>query len=895
MYIMMSSVLTPLIDKKTLAELVKNQHSVEGFIGELVPLLQQQYEHSQDKIKAHFQLTRKPQPYLESNAELMDSIITVLAEGISHYLDNSPIAIIAVGGYGRKELFPFSDIDLLFLHDSENSAVAEYASRILYALWDMKCTVGQAVRSISQTLEAASKDYTIATSLLDMRFIYGNKKIFNSLQAQFLSQKQTQDSSLFVEAKLQEHDARHLRTGDSRYVLEPNIKEGKGGLRDLHTLYWLLKYIYDITSYPEIAKLGLLTPEEYRLFSTAQEFLWQLRIHLHLQAGRAEERLTFDMQHAIAEAMGYHDSHAPRAIERFMKQYFLVARNSGSLTRSICAILEENGKRKPHLGIAGSMAKASQLDEFTLELGRIALMHEEDFSNKPYLLIKLFELAHKHRLEIHPHTLQKVTRSLWLIDSTLRRDAVANQSFMNILLSNENPEPILHAMSDAGVLGKFIPDFGKVIGQMQFDMYHVYTVDEHTLCALGILHNIGAGKYREDMPLASEIYGTIKSKRVLFLAVLTHDIAKGRGGDHSVIGELIARKLARRFGFDAYEIETCAWLVRNHLVMSRTAFKRDLNDAKTIEDFTLSVQSPERLKFLFLLTVADIRAVGPKVWNGWKNALLRDLYYAAEAEMGAGQHSQPRHHQQLQFELRQLLPDWQQQMIQEFVSQMETSGAKGLDNETIAAIARLVRELAGSLNPLALHTHSNPSRSITQVMLATPDSTGLFAKTSGVMALAGANIVSAKIFTLKNGTAIQIFNIQDSEQQLFDKPDRLARLSVLLNQALSGELEPANALATLKPAYPSRLEVFKVTPRVNIENTISNEHTVIEVTGRDRIGFLHHVTHHLAKLKLTIATAHITTYGERAVDVFYVKDLFGMKIIHQKKIQDITESLLKAL
>jgi [protein-PII] uridylyltransferase len=767
---------------------------------------------------------------------------------------------------------------------------------LMYCLWDLRLTIGQAIRTPSETLTAAKHDLTIRTSLLDARFVCGNAALFKKFQSEFNKYVESSNVADFVEAKLEEHDARHMRMGDSRYVLEPNLKEGKGGLRDLHTIYWLAKYACQIQSYSDLEAQHLLNAEEQKSFLMARDFLWRVRIHLHLISTRAEERLTFDMQRQVAEIMGYNDDGNSRSVEHFMKEYFLAARTVGNLTRSICAALEDKGKRKPRLGFGSRAKRQEDLGDFQLDGDRIAVNSPDAFREKPLLLITLFKTAHELGLDIHPGTLKLVTRSLWLIDARLRRDDDANDAFMCIMLSKTNPEPILRRMSETGVMGRFIPDFGRVTSQMQFDMYHVFTVDEHTIFALGILHGIGAGKYQDEIPGAHEVFLSVKSLRVLFLALLTHDIAKGRGGDHSVLGEVIARKLSRRFRFDEYEIETCAWLVRHHLLMSRTAFKRDLTDSKTIEDFVAAVQSPERLRLLYLLTIADIRAVGPNVWNNWKGSLLRELYYAAEDKMGASDRKdRVSELALLREELTKLLPKWPTKSIDHYFEQIGKSFGAGFDAATHARIAKILKEAEKSTLPIHMYTHSDPQRAITDIIICTADIPDLFSKTSGAIALAGGNIVSAKTFGLKNGNAIQVFNIQDLEHKAFDKPEKINLLSSLMHQAVTGKLDLSREIAKTRLPYPSRLEVFKVPPRVYVDNKASTNHTVIEVSGRDYIGFLHKVTSILAELQMRISTAHITTYGERAVDVFYVKDIFGMKILHDSKIRQIQETLVSAL
>jgi len=885
-----------IIDKFAIIKQIGDSGSLTELREVAIPIIRQAYNSARSIIRERFEIKQNAGEFIVESSYIIDSIIEILSTTSQKHINQSSIAIVATGGYGRSELFPYSDIDLLFIYQQGSSEVTEFAQWLLYCLWDLSLNLGQSIRTIDENIAKAKQDVSILTNLLDARFICGNREIFKEFEQAFENYISNSSILEFVDAKLGERNARHQRCGDSRYVLEPNIKEGKGGLRDLHTLYWLAKYIYKIKSLSDLVELNILTVDEYKSFILAQDFLCKIRINLHFIAGRGEERLTFDMQTAISRIMGFRSDSNANEVEHFMKQYFIFARVVGSLTRSICSILEEGKQQKPRSYISSEIEEAVKTAGFSLDGDRIAIQNEEYLDKNPLALIELFQIAHENNLDIHPHTLQLITRNIWRIDNSLRRNKLANAIFMEILLSKQNPETALRRMSESGVLGRFIPDFGKVTGQMQFDMYHVYTVDEHTIFAISILHNIGIGKYKDEMPVVTDIFHLVKSLKILFLSVLTHDIAKGRGGDHSVLGEIVVRKLARRFGFDEHDAETCAWLVRNHLLMSHIAFKRDLSDPQTIDDFVDKVQSPERLRLLLILTVADIRAVGPKVWNGWKGTLLRELYHKAEKKMGASdKQAGDGGYQILREELANLLAGWTQFEIDDYLEQGGASFWLSCDAKTHARIARLLHEIEHSQMKLALDTQSDSFRAVTDIIVCTPDQAGLFSKISGAIALAGANILSAKIFTLKNGIAIEMFNIQDIEQQAFDKPDKLARLSVFMNRAILGELDVAKEITANNISYPSRMAVFKISPRVYVENKLSTNYTVIEVEGRDRIGFLHTITKTLANLGLTISTAHISTYGERAIDVFYVKDIFGMKIFHESKLRNIQSELIKAL
>jgi [protein-PII] uridylyltransferase len=577
-----------------------------------------------------------------------------------------------------------------------------------------------------------------------------------------------------------------------------------------------------------------------------------------------------------------------------MKHYFLVAKDVGDLTRIFCAVLEAEQRREPRW--RRWTTRRRQIDGFAVDSGRLNVASDNAFRDDPVNFLRLFLVAEEHGLDIHPQALRLITQSLRLVDAKLRADREANRLFMEILTSRKDPETALRRLNEAGVFGRFIPDFGRVVAQMQYDMYHVYTVDEHTIRAIGILHRIENGELEDEAPVATGAVLEVVSRRALYLAVLLHDIAKGRGGDHSELGEKVALKLGPRLGLDAEEVEQVAWLVRWHLLMSNTAFKRDIDDPQTIRDFVEKVQSPERLKLLVVLTVADIRAVGPKTWNGWKAALLRELYHRAMEVMSGAQAVGARdlRVKGAQQAARALLPDFSEAEVRAFADQAYPFYWLSFDAETHARHARLVREAQRSRAPLSVDKRVDPSRSITEVTLYTADHPGLFSRIAGALALAGANIVDAKIHTLSNGMALDTFWVQDRDGGAFARPQKLAKLSVMFENVLVGKLKPHIDLAA-PASVPSRTRVFTVPPRVLIDNKASSTHTVIEVNGRDRTGLLYEVTRALTQLNLQISSAKISTYGEKVVDVFYVKDLFGHKIDHEKRLGDIRERLAAAL
>jgi [protein-PII] uridylyltransferase len=807
------------------------------------------------------------------------------------------LCLVAVGGYGRGELAPCSDVDLLFLRPYKQTPhgeqVVEY---MLYKLWDLGLKVGQSTRSVDDCIRLSRTDITIRTSLLEARFLWGEQALFTTLRQRFQKEVVAGSGPAFVEAKLAERNQRHRRTGNSRYSLEPNIKDGKGGLRDLHTLFWIGKYLYKADDAETLIDRGVLTREETEIFDRAADFLWLLRCHLHYATGRAEERLTFDLQGEIAARMGYSDGPEARGVERFMKDYFLNAKRVGDLTRIFCAAIEAAHQKKPRFRLPAIGLWRREVEGFGVDGGRLTVASDR-FATAPVDLLRLFEVAQRHELDIHPAALRLVTQNLDRIDEKLRADAEANRLFLAMLTSPKDPEITLRRLNEAGVFGRFLPDFGHVVALMQYDRYHHYTVDEHTIFAIGILHRIEAGELKDEVPVASRVVHEVLSRRVLYLALLLHDIAKGRGGDHSELGADIALELGPRLGFSGEETETVAWLVRWHLLMSHVAFSRDIDDPKTIADFVAEVQSLERLRLLLVLTVADIRAVGPKTWNSWKATLLRELYYRAEELIsgGLGRELNETRVAAAKAALTEALSDWPAEDIARHLERGSPAYWVACDGQTLARHARMVRRAEAAGDDLSIDSRIDARRGVTEVNVYTADRPGLFARLAGGIALAGASIVDARIFTLNNGKALDSFSIQDAEGGAFDRSDKLARLAAKVELALTGEGEPLRELDHQLSVVPSRLSVFAVAPRVLIDNAASAAHTVIEVNGRDRRGLLYRLTRTLSDLKLQISSAKISTFGERAVDVFYVKDRFGLKVEDESRLKAIREALLPVL
>ena len=818
--------------------------------------------------------------------------------------DAERMAIVATGGYGRGLLAPFSDVDLLFLLPYKQTpwgeSVVEY---MLYLLWDLGLKVGHATRTVEQCLKLSRTDITIRTALLDSRLILGDQALFDELTRRFRREVVSGTARQFVEAKLAERDERHRRAGESRYRVEPNIKDGKGGLRDLHTLHWLAKYLYGDGVNPATVEAQVFTSEEYTTFRRCVDFLWSVRCNLHFLAGRAEERLTFDVQAAMAERLGYVERRGLRAVERFMKHYFLVAKDVGDLTTILCSALEIE-QVKPSPGITQLLNPLSwrtrrrirASSDFRIDNGRLNVADADVFKRDPVNLIRFFAKAEQTGAFFHPNAVRLLRRSLRLIDDKLRNDAEANRIFLDMLCSDKNPESTLRRMNEAGVLGRFVPDFGKVVSMMQFNMYHHYTVDEHLIRAVGVLSDIEHGAAAEPHPLSTSIFKTIQHRRSLYVATFLHDIAKGRTEDHSQAGARIARTLCPRLGMSAAETETVVWLVERHLLMSAIAFSRDISDARTIRDFADVVQSPERLKLLLVLTVADIRAVGPSAWNGWKGALLRGLYFETEPVV-AGGHTQLAARDRIaaaQAAFRAAVADWPPEEVEHFVGRHYPDYWLRTDTRKVVEHFRLVAGTERAGEKLASTFTTDAFTAITELSLFAPNHPRLLALFAGACAASGANISGAHISTTRDGFALDTFLLAREFDLDEDELRRARRIAETIEKLLKGEIR-LSALMARRRERRGRFSAFTVPPEVLVDNALSNQFTVVEVSGLDRPGLLFELTNTLSDLNLDITSAHITTFGEKAVDVFYVTDLTNKKITSPQRHTAIRERLLAVL
>ncbi|WP_374635370.1 [protein-PII] uridylyltransferase [Paracoccus sp. (in: a-proteobacteria)] len=823
-------------------------------------------------------------------------VATTILHPRTNPTDAERLAVLAIGGYGRAEMAPQSDVDLLFLTPWKVTGWAEsVVESMLYMLWDLKLKVGQSTRTIDDCLRLGAGDITIRTSLLEHRLVCGHAPTAETLRDRLWSELFDRSVPEFIEAKLAERAERHRRQGGQRYVLEPNVKEGKGGLRDLQTLYWIAKYIHRVDRAVELVGLGFFTREEHLTFWQAEDFLWAVRCHLHLIAGRPVDQLTFDMQVEVASRMGYRDLGGRRAVEIFMQDYFLHATKVGELTRVFLVALEARHLYKaPIMNILFQRRRRVRAG-FRVDRGRLTYGDERQFLSDPLNILRLFEEALRTGILIHPDAMRLVAANLDLIDDPVRSDPEAVRIFLDLLLKHGNPERALRRMNELGVLAAFIPEFAPVVAMMQFNVYHHYTVDEHLIQCVAALASIERGEEVEDLPIVSGIMKGKINRRVIYLAVLLHDIGKGRAEDHSILGARLARRICTRFSLPVDEIETIEWLIRNHLVMSDVAQKRDIADPRVLRDFAKAVKTTKRLDLILVLTVCDIRGVGPGTWNNWKAMLLRRLHKetASALQNGLEELNRDQRTGEAKRSLRHLLTarKWEPKAIKAELARHYDSYWSGLPTETQAVFARMLDGLAD--DEIRIDLHPDTDRDATRAAFVLADHPGIFSRMAGALALVGANIVDARTYTTKDGFATAVFWAQDGDGHPYSA-DRLPRLRKMIERTLKGEIVAREALAG-RDKPKKRNSAFRFPTHITFDNEGSDVYTVIEVDTRDRPGLLYDLTRTLAENHIQIASAVIATFGAQVVDTFYVKDMFGLKLHQQAKRDSLEKKLRQAI
>lgn len=866
--------------------------------------------------------------------------------------EGSGFAIVAVGGYGRGLLAPFSDIDLLFLvADDVINRVSPFVEYVLYFLWDLSFTVGHATRTVKECIAKAKEDTTIRTALLDARFLIGDHTLFADFEFHYTHSCMKVGVLDFIRDKQRERLKRHRRFGSSPYFVEPNLKEGRGGLRDLQTLYWIccntfgMRHIRDLLA-PKFISWGLLTERESQRVYRSWDFLWTVRLHLHYVTGRAEERLTFDVQPIIGARMGYVYHGRQKGVERFMRHYFLTAREIMRLTH----VLEPIVIRQLQGVITQVEEKPDQAMRdagFTLLDGQILPDEGVSFERDPIKMLQMLYWAQRCHYPLHPFARHQLIR-LEYRASVLRNNPDAAHIFLELLCGkssektvhspdllprkssngselsvkehhidgqhigrdspdsvDENPLSLGHAywlriLNETGILGRFMPEWARIVGQMQFDTYHVFTVDEHTIQAIHILDEIMVGRMADEIPIVYGIAQNLHSCRELYVAVLLHDVAKGRGGDHSEVGAGIAIKICQQLGMTEKETETVSWLVLHHLLLSHVAFRRDIGDPKTISDVVKSIQSLECLRLLLLLTVVDIRAVSGRVWNAWKATLLRDLYERVAEVLSGGfliKKGDARvHYVKRNITGALLEKGFEQKEIDRYLDVFSQEYWLAFDDATLCRYADLLRKSEKNTSSFIVDVMPIPSSDIVEVVVYMNNMTGSFSKIVGALALADVTVVEASIYRTNHNKVLDIFWVQNINGNAFCNESCKTRITESIRNVFDHEVDIYTKIRSKGFGYmPSRLRAVYVSPGVMIDNVASDRSTLIEVTGRDVPGLLYYVTDFIKQEKLRIYSAHVTTYGVRAVDVFYVQDMCGFKITDHERLERLRRNILLRL
>ncbi|MEF8792159.1 [protein-PII] uridylyltransferase [Thiohalorhabdus sp.] len=830
-------------------------------------LFRDAYRQGRDFLRQRYEIGASGREIVRGHALLTDRLLQnlwrMLADYLAHERRRMSLCLAAVGGYGRAELHPHSDVDLLLLHGDTAEVAAAFAEPLLHFLWDVGLPVSQALRTPEQCVGDAHDDLTIQTSLLEARLLAGDEDLYGQFHDRFRAEALI-DGDAFTAAKQEEQRIRHARYGGPVYNLEPNVKESWGGLRDIQLLYWVARYRFDVASLRELMTRGILTAAECRALTRAQEFLWRVRNGLHYAAGRNENRLLFDHQHELAAEFGYRDGTATLAVEKFMKRYYRSLRQVVALTNIGLRTLEQalHGPPVRQLG-----------PELALRGAYLEAVKPEHLTRDPAGMVPFFVEA-QEREPLSPLGAETL-RALWTgaraVDASVRGDARVRSGLLRILTRPGRVAKILRPMNTYGVLGRLVPEFGRIVGQTQHNLFHIYPVDEHTLRAM----EIADAFFRQDpevtgdSPLACRLAPQVRRPEVLYLGLMCHDIAKGQAGDHSVLGARVARRLARRLGMDAEDAETAAWLVHEHLSLSQISQKRDIHDPEIIGEVAARVGTAEHLDLLFLLTEADMRATGPKVWNTWKAQLLGDLYANTRQALHAGNPGDARERaRRMQRRISQALAE------------------EGFDTRTVRAhLKRVDRDYLLHYHPEELIQHTrtlvNPAQATvvevaphsraggTEILLYTPDRPGLFTLVTGVLAALGLNILEAKIHTTRDFWALDTFLVLDQEDQPVADPAARANLRERLQAALT---QPGVAPSPPgRQTFRERAQRHFPTPvQVTFYPSASGQQTVAEVVAPDIPGVLHRIAGVLSEQGCEIHAAKVATFGERTEDTFFI-------------------------
>lgn len=830
-------------------------------------------------------------------AQIMDEALkTIGGEALSSLPPKAKFAVAATGGYGRGQLAPYSDVDLLILHSgAAEETLKTTVNAILYPLWDAGLVVGQGVHTPPSAVRLAEKEMTAMTAFLDARFLFGDEKLFKDFASKF-DLLRWRTKSKFVKAKRIEQEERHDSSNQSRYLSEPDLKEGKGGLRDIHVIGWIYRALYGRAITDEPKRGAIFRPDDAESLKRAERFLLSVRVRLHELRGRADERLTFDIQPALAEKLGYADRAGMSAAERMMKHYFVTTMEIGRLTRIFWARLEEeNAKLLDRAPLP--LPKALQSDEagekvnLRLKNGRLDFASASAAAKNPVDLFRYFRaFARKPEIDFHPDALDLVSKHAVSVTTEVRRDPVIAKLFLAAVSTAKDPIKLLRVMSETGLLGKYIPSFGQITGRVEYGLYRRFSLEEHVFQSIGALTKIRTGALIGEHPIASGILERSPSPDPFYLCVLLHQ-AGWSLKEHTVEeAEALVGRVARRLGTNEKDAAVIAWCAARPLFMAHAAHRRNLGEARAIAEFAAAVGAADRLEMLLVLTVCHLRAVSETAWDEWTRKQISALYFGARAFLDGGDEAlaawMEERAEKTRKEAETALADWPKTERAAFMRRLSDATLALIDPETFMRVADLARSAEGCGVAASIRDED------VEAIVYADDRAGLFADLAGVIAGAGGNVRSVHALTLDDGKIVDVFAIQPPEDQ---NAEALAGFVRSLHGALlSAARERPAGPPALGRRIGDRRAIFSVPPVVRFDANASDEALVVEAEGRDRPGLLYSLTSALSELGVAIRSAHIATYGERAVDTFYLQTIDGEKI-DDKRLQQSIERRLAAV
>ena len=831
----------------------------------------------------------------ELNNKLFHSIIYDLGGGDTMM---EHIVLVAVGGYGRGELNPYSDIDIMFLHDGSlpTATVENIAQKLLYFLWDMRLDVGYSVRMVTDCVEMAASDGTVKTALMDARYLSGSRPLFGVLHKTIFTQILTKSSDAFIKEKIADMKSRRGKYGSTVYLLEPNLKEGEGGLRDLQTAMWVARVKFKFSDLRELIIKGVLNDEELETYYAALDYLWHIRNELHYFNGRKNDQLTFDAQVHLAHFMGYQDSGRVLAVEDFMRDYYRQANKIEHFTSSMVSrcVWRDEGALK----ILGYFVRRPVGDGCFVLKGELTLPDESVIEKNPAVLMRLFELAQKHGVSFNVRLKGAIRKNLTLINDKFRRNREVNQSFMNILRAPKNVADTLRLMHHLEFLNRYIPELEHIYCKVQHDLYHIYTVDIHTLFVVEQSEKMLKGELKDSVPFPCAVAGQIGKPELLLLASLFHDIGKGEGGGHAEKGAAMIPTIARRMGLSREDSDRLEFLVRQHLLFAHISQRRDLNDEKMIAQFARQMENSENLKMLYLLTVADVRAVGSDVWTNWKAALFQELYDKAFSILDRGEFRQEARSERVTSVIRKVSELLEYDVTADIVrEELKAMPVRLLLSNPPQLIAEHARMLIGQeKGGILMRVTHQPESGYSELTVCAQDMPGLFSRITGVMAANGVNILGAQINTSKNGKVLDILQVNSPQGALITDELRWQKIQNDMRKVIAGEVKVSELVAKRqRPTLLTSRPAPRFATRVDIDNEVSEEYTVMDIYTHDKVGLLYLITSTLTEMGLYIGVSKISTKVDQVADVFYVRDIFGHKITAEEKLSDICNKLIAAI